>query len=67
MGFLEVCVDVLQLHDNFDLTTPSARLFSFIILVAAIFLSRILKAPRKDELSHQERRVWGPTDSGQAQ
>ncbi len=51
MGFLEVCVDVLQLSDNYDLTTPGARLASFIILVAAIFLSRILKAPRKDDWS----------------
>jgi hypothetical protein len=49
MSFPEVCVEVLQLSDSFDLTTPTARLFSFIILVAAIFLSRILKPPRKDD------------------
>lgn len=49
MGFLEVVVDVLQLHDNYSLTSPAARFFSFVFLVAVIFLSRILKPPRKDE------------------
>ena len=49
MGFLEVCVDVLQLHDNYNLTSSAGRLFSLLVLVAAIFLARILKAPRKDE------------------
>jgi hypothetical protein len=51
MGFLEVCVDVLQLSDNYDLTALEGRLFSILVLVAAIFLSRILKAPRKDDSS----------------
>ena len=51
MGFLEVCVDVLQLSDSYNLTSPGARLASFIILVAAIFLARLLKAPRKDDQS----------------
>jgi len=51
MGILEVIVDVLQLHDNYNITTPTARVFTFIVLVAAIFLSRILKAPRKDDRS----------------
>ena len=49
MGFLEVCVDVLQLHDNYNLTSPEGRWFSFIVLLAAIILSRFLKAPRKND------------------
>jgi hypothetical protein len=49
MGFLEVCVDVLQLSDNYNLTSSTGRLFSLLVLVAAIILSRFLKAPQKDD------------------
>ncbi len=49
MGFLEVAVDVLQLHDNFDITSTAGRLFTLLVLIAAIILSRFLKPPRKDE------------------
>ena len=49
MGFLEVCVDVLQLHDNYNITSNEGRLFTLLVLVAAIFLSRFLKAPQKDD------------------
>ena len=49
MGFLEVCVDVLQLHDNYNVTAPAGRLFTLLVLVGAIFLARILRAPRKDD------------------
>ena len=49
MGFLEVVVDVLQLHDNYDLTSTTGRLFTLLVLIAAIILSRFLKAPRKDD------------------
>ena len=47
MGFLEVCVDVLQLQDNYNIMSTEGRLFSFLVLLAAILLSRFLKAPRK--------------------
>jgi len=49
MGFLEVVVDVLQLHDNYDLTSTAGRLFTLLVLIAAIILSRFLKAPRKED------------------
>jgi uncharacterized membrane protein affecting hemolysin expression len=49
MGFLEVCVDVLQLSDNYNITSATGRLFTLLVLVAAIFLARILKPPRKDD------------------
>ena len=49
MGFLEVCVDVLQLHDNYNITSTAGRLFSLLVLLAAIIVSRFLKAPRKDD------------------
>jgi hypothetical protein len=49
MGFLEVVVDVLQLHDNYSLTSTVGRFFSFTVLVAAIFVSRILKPRQKDD------------------
>jgi len=48
LGFLEVVVDVLQLQDNYSITSTAGRFFSFIVLVAAIFVSRILKPPQKD-------------------
>lgn len=48
MEFLEVCVDVLQLSDNYNITSTAGRLFSLLVLLAAIILSRFLKAPRKD-------------------
>jgi hypothetical protein len=49
MGFLEVCVDVLQLPDNYHITSAAGRLFSLLVLLAAIIVSRFLKAPRKDD------------------
>jgi len=49
MGFLEVCLEMMNLGGTYDVTSPHYRLASFIILVAALFLARHLKAPRKDE------------------
>ena len=49
MGFLEVCVDVLQLSDNYNITSTEGRLFSLLVLLAAIILSRFLKAPQKED------------------
>ena len=49
MGFLEVVVDVLQLPDNYNLTSTAFRFFTLLLLVAAIIVSRFLKAPQKDD------------------
>jgi hypothetical protein len=49
MGFLEMAVDVLQLQNNYNLTSSAGRLFTLLVLVAAIIVSRFLKAPQKDD------------------
>jgi hypothetical protein len=47
MGILEISVDIMGLSGTYDLTSPSYRLFSFIFLLAALFLARLLKLPQK--------------------
>ncbi|MBW1991418.1 MAG: hypothetical protein JRI59_04765 [Deltaproteobacteria bacterium] len=49
MGFLEVCVDALDLTGKYDLSAPGGRLFAILMLVAAIFLCRALKKSRQDQ------------------
>jgi|YelNatPaOPRAMG01_1025707.scaffolds.fasta_scaffold81170_2 hypothetical protein len=47
MGFLEVCVDMMNLAGTYDLASPAYQAFSFGYLLAALFLARQLRKPRK--------------------
>lgn len=47
MGFLEICVDMMNISGNYDLNSPAYQVFSFANLLAALFLARNLKKPKK--------------------
>ena len=51
MGFLEVCVDMMNLAGTFDLASPAYQVASFATLLAALFAVRHLKKPKKE--NHQ--------------
>ncbi len=47
MGFLEICVDMMNLSGIYDIQSPAYRLFGFVYLLAALFLARNMKKPEK--------------------
>lgn len=49
MGILEISVEMMNLSGAYDFTSPHYRLFSFIFLIAALFLALRLKTPRKED------------------
>jgi hypothetical protein len=49
MGILEVSVEMMNLSGAYDFTSPQYQLFSFIFLIAALFLALRLRTPRKGD------------------
>lgn len=49
MGFLEVCVDMMNLAGTSDFATPAYQVVSFANLLAALFVVRHLKKPQKED------------------
>jgi hypothetical protein len=47
MGFLEVCVDMMNLAGTANLASPAYQAFCLANLLAALFAVRHLKIPRK--------------------
>jgi hypothetical protein len=49
MGFLEICVEMMNLSGSNNLTSPWSTVAGFLYLIAALLLALNLKPPRKED------------------